>query len=84
MDLFGSDLRRRESVSKSCLHHKQRSKYAHQVDLGVQGIALWWMAHRVVEAGQGFDLVHQFRRHLLLLRWLLIGALQLSGIYETF
>jgi len=20
--------------------------------------ALWWMAHRVVEAGQGFDLVH--------------------------
>jgi len=37
--------------------------------------ALWWMAHRVVEAGQGFDLVHAIhRRHLLLLRWLLIGA----------
>jgi len=40
---------------------KQRSKYAHQVDWCVQALpALWWMAHRVVEAGQGFDLVHQF------------------------
>jgi len=59
MDLFGSDLRRRVCVKVMPAPQAARSTHIRWGAFKALP-ALWWMAHRVVEAGQGFDLVRQF------------------------